>query len=81
MLNENNNIYIIVIYVVITVNDCKYILLYSSPLNSYLYYYVHWMLDYYYIIAFNFLPMLYRVTYLGPTSALILMFYCMQMIW
>ena len=39
---------IIVIYVVITVNYCKCILLYS-PLNSYLY--VHWILDvnkYYY---------------------------------
>ena len=31
-----NNVYIIVIYVVITVNYCKSILLYS-PLNSYLY--------------------------------------------
>ena len=42
------NLYIIVIYYVITVDDCKCILLYS-PLNSYLY--VHWILnkyDYYY---------------------------------
>ena len=42
------NLYIIVIYEVITVDYCKCILLYS-PLNSYLY--VHWILDlnkYYY---------------------------------
>ena len=37
------NVYIIVIYDVITVDYCKCILLYS-PLNSYLY--VHWILDY-----------------------------------
>ena len=36
------NVYIIVIYDVITVYYCKCILLYS-PLNSYLY--VHWILD------------------------------------
>ena len=36
------NVYIIVIYDVITVDYCKCILLYS-PLNSYLY--VHWILD------------------------------------
>ena len=36
----NNNVYIIVIYVIITLNYCKCILLYS-PLNSYLY--VHWI--------------------------------------
>ena len=43
MLTVNNNVYIIVIYVVITVNYCKCIFLYS-PLNSYLY--VHWVLDF-----------------------------------
>ena len=37
------NVYIIVIYDVITVDNCKCILLYS-PLNSYLY--VHWILDF-----------------------------------
>ena len=37
------NVYIIVIYDVITINYCKCILLYS-PLNSYLY--VHWILDF-----------------------------------
>ena len=37
------NVYIIVIYVVITVDYCKCILLYS-PLNSY--FYVHWILDF-----------------------------------
>ena len=37
------NVYIIVIYDVITVDYCKCILLYS-PLNSYLY--VHWILDF-----------------------------------
>ena len=37
------NVYVIVIYDVITVDYCKYILLYS-PLNSYLY--VHWILDF-----------------------------------
>ena len=37
------NVYIIVIYEVITVDYCKCILLYS-PLNSYLY--VHWILDF-----------------------------------
>ena len=37
------NVYIIVIYDVITVDYCKSILLYS-PLNSYLY--VHWILDF-----------------------------------
>ena len=36
-------IYDIVIYVVITVNYCKCILLYS-PLNSFLF--VHWILDF-----------------------------------
>ena len=39
------NVYIIVIHVVITVNYCKCILLYST-LNSYLY--VHWILNKYY---------------------------------
>ena len=43
MLTENNNVYIIVIYVVITVNYCKIMLLLYGPLNSYLY--VHWILD------------------------------------
>ena len=43
MLSENN-VYIIVIYVVITVNYCKLMLLLYSPLNSYLY--VHWILDF-----------------------------------
>ena len=37
------NVYIIVVYDVITVDYCKCILLYS-PLNSYLY--VHWILDF-----------------------------------
>ena len=37
------NVYIIVIYDVITVDYCICILLYS-PLNSYLY--VHWVLDF-----------------------------------
>ena len=37
------NVYIIVIYDMITVDYCKCILLYS-PLNSYLY--VHWILDF-----------------------------------
>ena len=37
------NVCINVIYDVITVDYCKYILLYS-PLNSYLY--VHWILDF-----------------------------------
>ena len=37
------NVYIIVIYDVITVDYCKCILLYS-PLNSYLY--VYWILDF-----------------------------------
>ena len=37
------NVFIIVIYDVITVDYCKCILLYS-PLNSYLY--VHWILDF-----------------------------------
>ena len=37
------NVYIIVIYDVITIDYCKCILL-SSPLNSYLY--VHWILDF-----------------------------------
>ena len=41
------NVYIIVIYDVITVDYCKCILLYS-PLNSYLY--VHWILDFKYIL-------------------------------
>ena len=36
--------YIIVIYVVITVNYCRCMLLLYSPLNSYLY--VHWILDF-----------------------------------
>ena len=40
-------IYIIVIYDVSTVDYCKCILLYS-PLNSYLY--VHWILDFKYIL-------------------------------
>ena len=47
------NVYIIVIYDVITVDYCKCILLYS-PLNSYLY--VHWILDfnkYYYLMYHN----------------------------
>ena len=34
MLTVNNNVYIIVIYVAITVNYCKYILLYSTELVS-----------------------------------------------
>ena len=42
------NVYIIVIYDVITVDYCKcilcIILLYYNPLNSYLY--VHWILDF-----------------------------------
>ena len=42
MLTVNNNVYIIVIYGVITVNYCKCILLHS-PVNSYLY--VHYILD------------------------------------
>ena len=49
-LIDNNNVYTIAISVVITVNYCKCILVYS-PLNSYLY--VHWTLDlykYYYYI-------------------------------
>ena len=41
------NVYIIVIYDVITVDYCKCILLYS-PLYSYLY--VHWILDFNYIL-------------------------------
>ena len=41
------NVYIIVIYVVITVDYCKCTLLYC-PLNSYLY--VHWILDFKYIL-------------------------------
>ena len=45
MLTENN-LYIIVIYVVITVNYCKSIVLLYSPLTSYLY--VHWILNKYY---------------------------------
>ena len=40
---ENNNVYIIVICVVITVNYCKCILLSYSPLNSYLN--VHWLYE------------------------------------
>ena len=44
------NVYIIVIYDVITVDYCKCILLYS-PLNSYLY--VHWILKYYYYYLFG----------------------------
>ena len=43
MLSENN-VYIIVSYVVITVNYCKCMLLLYSPLNSYVY--VHWKLDF-----------------------------------
>ena len=43
MLSENS-FYIIVTYVVITVNYCKCMLLLYSPLNSYLY--VHWILDF-----------------------------------
>ena len=42
MLTENN-LYIIVISVVITVKYCKSTVLLYSPLNSYLY--VHWILD------------------------------------
>ena len=41
MLTENNNVHIIVIYVGITVNYCKCILLYSL-LNSYLYVLQHY---------------------------------------
>ena len=48
MLTENNNVYIIVISVVITVNYCKSIVLLYSPLNSYLY--VHWILGFKYIL-------------------------------
>ena len=46
------NVYIIVIYDVITVDYCKCILLYS-PLNSYLY--VHWTLNkyYYYLLVYD----------------------------
>ena len=44
---EYKYIYTIVIYNVITVDYCKCILLYS-PLNSYLY--VHWILDFEYIL-------------------------------
>ena len=40
MLTVNNNVYIIVISVEITVNYCKCILLFYIPLNSYGY--VHW---------------------------------------
>ena len=43
VLSVNVNVYIIVIDVVITVNYCKCIWLYS-PLNSYLY--VQWILDF-----------------------------------
>ena len=43
MMTVNNNVYIIVIYVVITVNYCKCFSLFS-PLNSYLD--VHWILDF-----------------------------------
>ena len=50
MLTVNNNVYIIVIYVVIIVNYCKCILLYS-PLNSYLY--VHWILDFKYLFFYD----------------------------
>ena len=39
-----NNLYIIVVYVVITVKYCKSIVLLYSPLNLYLY--VHWILDF-----------------------------------
>ena len=42
MLSEIN-VCNVVIYVVITVNYCKCMLLLYSPLNSYLY--VHWILD------------------------------------
>ena len=41
---SENSFYIIVIYVVITVNYCKCMLLLYSPLNSYLY--VHGILDF-----------------------------------
>ena len=44
------NLYILVIYDVITVDYCKCILLYSS-LNSYLY--VHWILDFKLILLLN----------------------------
>ena len=43
MMTENN-VYIIVIYVVISVNYCKSIVLLYSLLNSYLY--VKWILDF-----------------------------------
>ena len=46
-LTENRNVYIIV-----TVNYCKYILLLCSPFNSYLY--ANWILDfkqYYYYLS------------------------------
>ena len=49
------NVYIIVIYDVITVDYCKCILLYS-PLNSYLY--VHWVSDFKYIFLLFFLLLL-----------------------
>ena len=42
-MDADCNVYIIVIYVVITVNYCKCILLYS-PMNSYLY--VRWILEF-----------------------------------
>ena len=41
MMTENN-VYIFVIYIVITVNYCKCMLLLYSPLNSYIY--GHWIL-------------------------------------
>ena len=37
ILTENNNVYIIAMYVVITVNYCKCLLFLYSPLNSYHY--------------------------------------------
>ena len=55
MLNEIS-LYIIVIYVVITVKYCKRMLLLDSPLNSYLY--VHWILDFKYILLLDRVPLL-----------------------
>ena len=43
-LTENNNLYIVVISVVVTVNYCKCILFLYGPLHSDLY--VHWILDF-----------------------------------
>ena len=46
--------YIIVIYVVITVNYCKCMLLLFSPLKWYLY--VHWILDFKSILLLSLWP-------------------------